>query len=401
MRGVFEGYGYQEVETPIFEHLELFTRKVGEEVVKQLYTFQDKSGRWLVLRPELTAPVVRVYVTQLKSAPKPLKLFYFGPCFRYEEPQAKRWRQFLQAGAEILGSSKPQADAEVIALAKGVIQRLGLRRSELRVGHVRLLREVLARAGVKGDAQDPVMRAIDSRNEARLKEELDRAGVKLEDGELLRALISLKGGAGVLEEGRELVKGLAGAEQAIRNLGEILEKLELLGVEDFEVDLSIARGLEYYTDAVFEVYVDGVQVAGGGRYDELVELLGGESCPAVGVGFGVDRLARALLDQGVRVPKGRLNCMVLPAGVELLDESLRIAQELRSSGLSADVDLMDRSLAKAMAYAGSRGAEFVVIVGSKDLEAGEVTLRDMRTGEQERVKRAEVASRLRLKLIQT
>jgi len=395
MDNVFKRYGYAEVETPIFEHLELFTKKSGANVVKQLYTFQDKSGRWLALRPELTAPAVRLYITQLKSAPKPLKLSYFGNCFRYEEPQARRWRQFLQSGVEVIGSARPEADAEVIALSDDVMQELGLVERELRIGHIRLLREALAKAGVKGDAQDPIMRAIDSREESRLRDELDRAEVGGHDRDLLNALIALRGEAKILDQAEKLVSNLPKARAAVQNLRDILKQVRLLGVEDFSVDLGIARGLEYYTDAVFEFYVDDVQVVGGGRYDELIELLGGEPCPAVGVGFGVDRIAQVLLKRKIEVARERLDCMVLPASEAMLDDCLRIARELRAAGLAVDVDLMGRSLTKAISYADARGAESVVIVGAKDLAMGKVTLRDMRTGVQEKVAKQELVGKLR------
>lgn len=395
MSDVFKRYGYVEVETPMFEHLELFTKKTGTSVVKQIYAFQDKSGRWLALRPELTAPVVRFYINQLRSAPKPVKLFYFGSCFRYEEPQAKRWRQFLQSGAEIIGSSRPEADAEVIALVGDIARELGLRSYELRIGHVRLLREILAQAGVKGDAQDPIMRAIDGRDDARLEEELGRSGIKGDDRELLKAVIALRGEIEVLNRAEKLLSDLPRAVAAVQNLRDILRHVRSLGVEGSRIDLSIARGLEYYTDMVFELYVGDVQIAGGGRYDQLIEILGGEPCPAVGVGLGVDRIAQVLLKQKAKVPRERLDCMVLPASEEMLSDCLKIGDELRKVGLLVDIDLMGRSLSKAIAYADAKGARYVVIVGAKDLSAGRVTLRDMQTGKQELIAREELASRLK------
>jgi histidyl-tRNA synthetase len=395
MGDIFRRYGYEEVETPAFEQLELFTKKSGESVVRQLYAFKDKSGRELALRPELTAPVVRLYISQLKSAPKPVKLCYFGNCFRYEEPQAQRWRQFLQSGAEIIGSVRAEADAEVIALSDEIMRELGLLDYELRIGHTRLLRELLSHAGVKENAQDPIMRAIDSREEARLHAELDRANVKARDEKVLRSLIALCGSMRVLKQAEKLITGLPKAEAALKNLHEILEHIRSFGVGKFTIDFGIARGLDYYTDLVFELYVDGVQVAGGGRYDELIELLGGDPCPAVGVGFGVDRIARALLKRGMMVPRGRLDCVVLPAGEEVLSECLKIVGELRRAGLPVDVDLMGRKLSKAIAYADARGAKSAIIIGAKDLKEGKVTLRDMRTGKQELVARREIAGRLK------
>ena len=394
MRRVFKRYGYSEVETPIFEHLELFTKKMGADVVRQIYAFKDKSGRSLALRPELTAPVVRLYIERLRSEPKPLKLSYFGSCFRYEEPQARRWRQFLQSGVEIIGSTKPEADAEIVALADDVMRELGLSDRELRVGHIRVLREVLVHSGVKGDAQDPIMRAIDSKDEKRIEDELNRAGVKGRSRGVLTALTALRGGIDVLKKAEKLVGDLPKARAAVDNLQKILGYFGPLGVGPFNLDFGIARGLEYYTDAVFEFYVDGVQVAGGGRYDELIELLEGEPCPAVGVGFGIDRIARAVSSQ-VEVEVERLDCMVLPASKEMLGECLGIARELRATGLSVDVDLMGRSLAKAIAHADARGAGRAVIVGARDLAAGKVTVRDMRTGRQEQVARSELVAKLR------
>lgn len=395
MDDVFKRYDYEEVETPVFEQLDLFEKKSGESVVKQLYAFKDKSGRELALRPELTAPVVRFYINQLRSAPKPVKLCYFGNCFRYEEPQAQRWRQFLQSGTEIIGSARPEADAEVIALSDEIMQELGLSDYELRIGHIRLLREVLAHAGMKGDAQDPIMRAIDSREEARLRAELDRARLKAGDTKMLRSLIKLRGSVKVLEQAEKFVAGLPKAKTALKNLHVILEHLRSFGVEKFTVDLGIARGLEYYTDLVFELYVGGVQVAGGGRYDQLIGLLGGDPCPAVGVGFGVDRIARALLKRGMIAPREQLDCVVLPVGEVVLSECLKIVGELRRAGLLVDVDLMGRKLSKAIAYADTRGAKNAIIVGVKDLKEGKVTLRDMRTGKQELVARKKLLGKLK------
>ena len=395
MSDMFKRYGYVEVETPIFEHLELFEKKSGVNVVNQLYAFKDKSGRWLALRPELTAPVVRLYIEQLKSAPKPLKLCYFGNCFRYEEPQARRWRQFLQSGLELVGSAKPEADAEVIALAYHTVHELKLKNFELRIGHIRVLREVLAHAGVKGDVQDPVMRAIDSKDQERVDDELNKVGMKETDKKMLKTLVALRGGTETIAKAEKAVTHLPKAKAAIQNLQEIVAYLKVLGIKDFVVDFGIARGLEYYTDLVFELYVGDVQIGGGGRYDELISLLGGAPCPAVGVGFGIDRIADALLKQGAKPEKEVLDCMLLPAGEKTLPQCLKIAQELRTAGLRVDVDLMGRSLAKAISYADSRGAKHAVIVGPKELAAGSITFRDMRTGEQKQVRRSELISLLR------
>ncbi|MCD6248327.1 MAG: histidine--tRNA ligase [Hadesarchaea archaeon] len=395
---IFRRYGYQEVETPVFESLELFTKKSGSSIVDQIYAFKDKSGRELALRPELTAPVVRLYNEHLRSSPKPLKLFYLGHCFRYERPQIGRgrYRQFLQAGCEIIGSSRPEADAEVVALTAEIVEELGIKKCELRLGNVRLLREVLKRAGVSETEQDPIMRAIDSRDEIRLQAELDRWGIEEEDKKLLKSLISLRGGEKVLEDVRELIQGLPEATKALEKTKSIIDRLKWFGVHKFSIDFGISRGLEYYTDFVFELYSGGIQLGGGGRYDNLIELLGGEPCPAVGVGLGVDRIADALERHGVETPEDRLDCMVLPTTDEIIGEALRIAGELRRAGFSADVDLMGRSLSKGLSYANSRKAKFAVVVGPRDLKVGKVTIRKMKSGEQERVDRKRLTEFLSL-----
>ncbi len=391
MEVIFRRYGYEEIETPMFEHLELFTKKSGSNVVNQLYAFKDKSSRDLTLRPELTTPAMRFYIQKLRSNPKPVKLFYFGSCFRYEEPQSKRWRQFLQSGVEVIGAANPAADAEVAALSNNIMQELGFKDYELRIGHIRLLREVLAHAGVKGDSQDPILRAIDSKEEKRISDEIKLAGIKSADEKLLRGLLSLRGEVSVLEKAGTFLRGVPRAVAALKNLQDIIGYLGPLGVEKFSVDLGIARGLDYYTDFVFEIYVGGVQVAGGGRYDGLVEQLGGDPTPGVGVAFGVDRTAQTMLGRGMISLKDRLNCLVLPVDEKVRVESMKIVTELRRAGLSVDTDFMGRSLSKAMQYANALKVKRVVVVGAKELEKGQVVLRDMATGKQEEVAREELA----------
>ena len=381
MRKMFETYGYEEVETPIFEHLDLFTKKSGSSIVRQLYTFRDKSGRELALRPELTAPVVRLYIQRLRSSPKPLKLFYFGPCFRYEEPQAKRWRQFTQAGVEIIGSSRPEADAEVVALSCDIMRALGIG-FRVRVGNVRILREVLSSAGIKNERQDPVLRAIDSGDEKRVEQELRAAGGNEDNVKEVLAISKIRGGTKAIERAGEIVES-PGGRAALDYLVSVIERLRDFKVEELEVDLGIARGLDYYTGFVFEIYSGGVQLAGGGRYDDLVETLGGDPTPAVGAGFGIERIAGELGDTPARAPAP---VVVAPAAEDCLPEALRIATMLRRNGIRATPELGGRKLGKALAYAGSIGSELVVIVGRKEIERGEATLRDMRTGEQRSVR---------------
>lgn len=395
LKRIFSLYGYEEIETPVFEHLELFTRKSGSEIVNQIYHFEDKSGRQLALRPELTAPSIRFYNNQLKSRPKPLKIYYLGPCFRYERPQAGRWRQFLQAGVELIGSDRPEADAEVIALTHDSMREIGLEEYSLRLGHIGLLRSILDYGSVSREEQDPLLRAIDSRDEERLEEELEGKSVGGDAREKILELKDLRGGSSVVEEAEELLEEVPGASSVMENFCNVLEKLRKMGVEEYEIDWGIARGLEYYTGSVFEVYFDGTQLGGGGRYDGLIESLGGEPTPAVGVGFGVDRLARSSQRENGEFGENGLDAMLLPTDDEMLDVSLALARELREDDFTIDVDLMGRSLSKALGYADSRGVKYAIIIGPEDISEGRVTIRDMETGDQERVPREDVPERIR------
>lgn len=392
---VFRRYGYDEIETPIFENLDLFTRKSGSEIIDQIYHFEDKSNRKLALRPELTAPSIRFYNNELKSEPKPLKLFYSGPCFRYERPQAERWRQFLQGGVELIGSDRPEADAEVIALTNDALLEVGLKSYNLRIGHIGLLRRILDFGGVPREREDPILRAIDSNDEERIEREMEEEGVDEEAREKLRELVGLRGDASVMEEAESLVHDVPRANEVIDNLRDVLRRLRQMGVDKYEMDWGIARGLEYYTGSVFEVYFDDVQLGGGGRYDDLIEALGGEPTPAVGVGFGMDRIALALEEQEALDKDNGLDAILLPTEDSMLKESLGMARDLRKKGFKIDIDLMGRSLSKAMSYADSRGTKHAIIVGPEDIGEGRVTIRDMKTGGQERVFREAIPERLR------
>ncbi len=383
LRGTFRRYCFKEVETPVFEYLELFTVKSGQTIVNQLYSFKDKSGRDLALRPELTAPVMRLYIQKLRSEPKPVKLCYTGNCFRYEEPQAGRWRQFLQAGAEIIGSSLPSSDAEIISMADQVFTELGIR-AELVVGHLLPLRSFLSSLGLDGSQQDRLLRAIDSGDEQRLQKELDSLPADETDRNRLRELIGLRGGRQTIGKARELVK-LPQATRGLDNLAEVLDIIEDLGIR-YTVNLGLARGLDYYTGCVFEFYAGGWQVAGGGRYDNLIELLGGEPTPAVGIGFGVDRMARFIEPPEEDAPE----FMILPVSREEMGLCMKIARELRLKGRRAEVELLGRKLSKGLEFANTRGVRKVIIVGKRDLQHGMVTVRDMRSGEQKTVRLEEL-----------
>ncbi len=273
---------------------------------------------------------------------------------------------------------------------------MGLKDYSLRLGHIGLLRSLLRSGEVSREEQDPVLRAIDSDDEDRLEKSLDESGISDEVREKVWDLIGLRGDSDdVVDEAESLLEGIPEADEIIDNFRSILERLHQMGVKDYEIDFGVARGLEYYTGSVFEVYYNSDQLGGGGRYDDLIESLGGESEPAVGVGFGVDRIARVLEEIEEREEGPDLDAMLLPTEDSMLKESLGLARELRKEGFRIGIDLMGRNLSKALSYADSRNAKRAIIVGPEDMEEGRVTIKNMGTGEQERVFKESVLQRLK------
>ncbi|MCH3978559.1 MAG: ATP phosphoribosyltransferase regulatory subunit, partial [Candidatus Methanomethylophilus sp.] len=243
LRGVARRFGYREIETPIFEEAELFILRSGPNVMKELYAFKDKGDREIALRPEMTAPVIRAFVNGMGSYPKPIKLFYFGQCFRYERPQAGRYREFFQFGSEIIGAATVETDAESIAMAASMIRALGLKDYKLRIGHIGVLRQRIADIGVPAEKTAEVLQKLDKKNYEECRPLLQSMGVKDEDISGLFELTETVGGTEVLSK----VPGEAG--DYLRSLTSVLEKM---GVKDVEIDLGVVRGLDYYTGMVFE-----------------------------------------------------------------------------------------------------------------------------------------------------
>lgn len=387
LRGVFETYGYGEIKTPLFEDLTLFTTKSGEGILGQIYNFQDKGGRDLALRPELTAPVARLYLNELQKTPKPLKMYYFGSCFRYERPQKGRWRQFWQMGCELIGGKSPESEAEIIAMAAHSLEELGLEDFEIHIGNMGIIRGILNQAGVGKQDQDTIMAAIDKGDVEELKKDLKELEITEYASELLLTLVGLKGHRETIEEASEIIKNSPDSLEALDELEELLDILEAFGFSNYTVNLGIARGLDYYSGIVFEIYVQGLgaqkQISGGGTYN-LIEIFGGEKVESTGFAFGFDRLVECVRLCGAEtsLPKS-VDVYVAPISKELKLKAFEIAQILRKGGIKTDVDLVGRKLKKILSQANNLQADYVVLVGKRDLEEGKITLKDMESGKQE------------------
>ncbi|MCD4703460.1 MAG: histidine--tRNA ligase [Methanosarcinaceae archaeon] len=370
MRQVVNNWGYHEIITPTFEKLDLFTLKSGEGVVGELYNFMDKGNREMTLRPELTAPVMRMYVNGLQANPRPLKLFYFENCFRYERPQKGRYREFWQFGVEVIGSKLTDADAEIIALASEMIRAVGIQ-GDLHVGHLGIIRHVLRDLG--SEEQTKIMRLVDKKDDSGLEDYLEEIHASAEIRRNVLELICLSGEDAVLK-----ARQIIGDIEELDHFEELLTLLAAYGV-NYNIDFGIARGLDYYTGMVFEIYAEGLgaqnQVCGGGSY-QLIQLFGGGDVPSTGFGLGFDRIMEICKIE----PDRAVNAVVI-ATDETRTDAIRVATAMRET-IPVYLDIMKRNFKAQLSYANNMNADFAVIVGKREVEAGQVTLKDMHSGEQ-------------------
>ena len=399
-RRVAELYGYKEILTPIVEPYELLAAKAGEEVTSRMFVFKDLGGRDVALRPEFTASVARLVATTLRNEPKPFRLFSVGTVYRYDEPQRGRYREFWQSNYELMGSDKPEADAEILMLTNSLMEASGLKKLTFKIGHVGVLRGIMQQEKLDEKTQNSVMQLMDKRQYEDAHQMVTDAGVSPKCIATLQELVGLKG-AKVFEIAakiKDCVKGYEKSIEAVENLCEILQLVSQSGVKlQMTVDAGFARGLEYYTGMIFEPYVPDLDIAlgGGGRYDRLIELYGGEPAPAVGVAHGIDRIMLvAQAQKQVSKPVVETSVMVISIKDELKGEVLKIAQMLRDAGITVEVEVMGRKMTKALEDADRRDFKFAVIVGERELKEGAVVVRDLVKRQQSAVKIDELVKTL-------
>ena len=365
--------GYELIELPVFEDTELFTRGVGEStdvVSKEMYTFEDRGGRSITLRPEGTAGVLRAVIEHgLDRGQLPAKLYYSGAFFRAERPQAGRYRQFYQVGIEAIGIQDSALDAEVIAIADAGFKAIGLKKYRLEITSL-------------GDAQSRAKHRVDLVSYIE-KLELDDATKKRAEINPLR----------LFDDKREEVKKQMNkapllldylSEESRKDFESVQKHLKALGVE-FTVNPRMVRGLDYYTGTTFEFVHEllGAQsgIGGGGRYDGLMSELGGQELSGIGFGLGIDRCVLAADAEGISFDQEfTSDLFVIPLGDESKTAALTIAQELRSSGLRVEISFGDRALKGSMKAADKSGAAYVIVLGDSEIASGAVELKEMSTG---------------------
>jgi histidyl-tRNA synthetase len=467
----FEQYGYRPISTPVLENLDLFLRKSGEEIAARMYTFTHWNRR-LCLRPEFTASVMRAYVNHLQDQPLPTRLYYSGPTFRYEKPQRGRYRQFTEVGLECVGGPAPDADAEVLAIACGALERIGLTGHRIVVGHLGAVLESLQQLGLEEHAQSVILGHMEmlihrSENRGAIRERmLDLLGAPSPDddsaspsslleelgpGDATRMTIDLLESASFGLEGstrtpEEIVQRLLRKGERRQLIGQVdramecvlalhraagpletalpetqaifkehglhsapldevqrvLEVFDAYGysVHNIVVDLSLARGLRYYTGLVFEMYHDGpqgpVQLCGGGRYDGLVKALGGRAqVPACGFSFGLERVDLAMeQERGGLAQDAVESILVAPIEADDTAEAIRVSQQLRADGHNVELDLRYRGVRGNLRHADRAGIRRVILIGARERADDTVLLRDMLLREERPVPRSELTRAL-------
>ena len=451
IKQVFESYGFQRIQTPTFEEFALFSARSGPEIREGMFTFFCDNQEF-ALRPELTAAVCRLITTGKINIPKPYEIYYIGQCFRYERPQSGRYREFTQAGLELMGTKSTMADAKVIAAAASVLAKLGISDYNLKVGNIGIYRDLLKDQGFDFDKQCSVIgsinRVIDAKEKLeavsnkkefadsdkeylttkmsevyKLQDEIKYSGkyeimpipaknlddkkirellkevpkaleetmkvvlskkysLKQDFIELVFNIADVKGKRKDVEKkAKELLKGTA-AEKALDELLSVIDWLEKYGVDNYNMVLGVARGLDFYTGTVFEFDLPILdaqkQVCGGGRYDKLVEEFGGPSTPATGFAFGFDRLVEALDRLGKGNEEEKADFFIASVNDEVKPDTIKIAQELREKGIRCEEDLNSLSLREQTDYAKKLGITYLITIGKKELESGKLTITNLK-----------------------
>jgi histidyl-tRNA synthetase len=385
-RSVAEAYGYEEVDAPVLEPLELYTRKSGDEIVRQLYRLTDQGERELALRPEMTPSLARMLLSREASLPKPIRWYSIPRLFRYEKPQRGRLREFFQLNLDLFGIADESADAELVCAAADVLRAVGLEDADFRI-HVndrRLVEALLEAEGVPGSLRAAVLAAVDRLHRVAAGEAaamLEQAGMARPEAERILSLFR-----------RDVHEVVAdhGEGSAVARAGSALGRLQALAAAGGAggvviADLGIVRGLAYYTGIVFEIYATRGRlraICGGGRYDDLLAAFGGGALPAVGFGLG-DAVLEELLTELGRMPRlgRRLDLVVIPATQGDLADALALAARCRSAGLVVETALRRQAVAKQLGRAASSGARFAVVVGETERASGRYSARDLARGE--------------------
>jgi len=394
MKKVFERFGFQPLETPALESWEVLSAKGagGEEILKETYNFEDLGGRRVALRYDLTVPLSRVVATN-PNLSLPFKRYQIQNVWRYGDVAKDRFREFLQADIDIVGSDSMLADAEIIACVISTLTELGFKKFKVRLNNRKILSALVKYAEVPEKKVIDTFRTIDKLikiGEEGAEKELIEKGISKEVSKKILDILKENS----LEEAEKLVKD----KQGIEELKQIISYLKTMKVEPkFEIDLSLARGLDYYTGPIFEVFAgeDIGSLAGGGRFDKMIGLFLGRDIPATGISFGIERIIEVMKERKmIKTKKSNVKVFVVSVNDKVRDKALEIVQLLRNKSVASDYDFRSRSLSRQLEYVGNMKIPYTVIVGEKELKENSVKLRNMETGKEELVKINEIIKKI-------
>ena len=377
IKKVFENYGFAPFDTPVLENSDLLMGKnqYGDEALKLVYEFTDKGGRRIGLRYDFTVPLVRV-VAMNPQLPKPFKCYRIDKVWRYERPQSGRYREFYQCDIDTVGTESPMADAEIIACANAALKAIGFEKFTFRINSRNIMNELLEGTGVAKTQVTRTLRVLDKRDKITEEELANELRTFLSESSVddLIGLMKLKGNWNVISSSLKI------CDVNRKVIEEFLKYLKDFGITNFVFDLSLARGLDYYTGFVFEIDAGKEigSIGGGGRYDDMIGNFTGQKVAATGISLGLERIIDLLKMKKI---KTKTRVYVIP--IKIIDKAIEIAEKIRNSGVNADIDLSGRDLKKNLDYVNKMEIPYVVFVGEQELKAGKVKLRNMSTGSED------------------
>jgi histidyl-tRNA synthetase len=402
-RQIFERHGFEPIDTPALEYSEVLTGKAGENE-KLMYQFEDNGGRLVGLRYDLTVPLARFAAVHESEVALPFKRYHIAPVWRAENPQRGRFREFWQCDADIVGSAAMTADAEAVAIAAEALTAVGLPNFRIHISHRRVLEAIAISCGIPLEHAGHVYRSVDKLAKIGgngVRAELIDAGVDATAADRLLDAVTMTGSNDeLLDALDELLASQESGVKAIAELSELFSLLPALGVPQgsYLLDVSLARGLDYYTGPVFEALVEEPRVGsvcGAGRYDELIGTFLGRPIPATGMSLGLERIIEVVKEFDLlQTPPTTAQAMVV-VFPELMGPAAEIARDLRAHGFNVDLSLLaKRSLGEQLKYAGRRGIPFAVIAGEAELDRGDASIKELATGRQWTVARADLCDAL-------
>jgi histidyl-tRNA synthetase len=407
IRNTFELFGFEPLGTPALEYASILEGKYGEEGEKLIYKFEDRGGRKVALRYDLTIPLARV-IAMYPNLPKPLKCYHISPVWRADKPQRGRFREFWQCDADIVGSESTLADAEVITTIYHVLKALKFKQFTTRINNRKLLNGVSQAIGIEGDNIPSLLRIIDKLEQKGvngIKDEMREKSFQEHSINAILELLNITTGNNVsIPDLKNKFSDSPLVAEGIKELEEIFSHLASMGVDSqcYRFDFSLARGLDYYTGPIFETTVDEPKIGsitGGGRYDSLIGIFSNSEFPATGSSFGLERLI-TIMEELKLFPTGGTITEVLMTifSPEMQPHSLKVASELRSGGVKTELYLKSVKLKKQLTYAGNKGIPFVTIIGPDEAKDKTVILRNMIKGDQKVVPCEELASTIKKEL---